>query len=131
LRITPADSLSMHIGGFGFTPDCHDGSEMWDEYLKDVPNLRWVQNGHISYWLQQAEEAHAVSTGTHGNSVVEVLANYQVYTGGYHLRVVTLRPSDHYMRQQTCRVADHYRTEAPEPPTWKTDPQSDWEVNYE
>jgi len=89
-RLGTGDSWNPHDYGVG--NDAHDGDEMWDELVKLHENVFLVVNGHVlNDGLGQL-----TSTGDNGNSVDQVLANYQMKANGGNgwLRYYTFKPSE-------------------------------------
>jgi len=84
------DSWNPHDYGIG--ADAHDGEEMWTELVKLHGNVFLVVNGHVlNDGLGQL-----TSTGDNGNSVHQILANYQMEPNGGNgwLRYYTFKPSE-------------------------------------
>ncbi|MFA5240650.1 MAG: Ig-like domain-containing protein, partial [Phycisphaerae bacterium] len=69
---------------------CNDGEEMWTNFVKLHENISFVFSGHILH----DGIGTLVSTGDNGNSVYQMLANYQDQPNGGNgwLRIVTFYP---------------------------------------
>lgn len=66
--------LAGNAGGSPHTYPCkgNDGQEMWDKLVRKHTNIFLVLCGHIS-----GEASRMTSKGDHGNTVHQVMANYQ------------------------------------------------------
>jgi hypothetical protein len=106
-------------------PDgAHDGEMLWNELVKKHAGVFLVLSGHV---LGRGA-ATLVSRGDRGNSVAQVLANFQMLKDGGlgYLRLVELLPDGRTLRQKTYSPSlDVYATgpdqtgELPvDPPLW-------------
>ena len=69
----------------------NDGEEMWNEFVKLHSNISFVFNGHVlGDGLGRME-----SVGDFGNSVYQIVTNYQSYNNGGdgYLRILEIDPS--------------------------------------
>lgn len=90
-------ALSSGPGG------ANDGVEMWDKLVRRHKNICFVLNGHI---LNDGE-GRLISIGDHGNTVYQILANYQMYGNGGMgwLRIMEFNPG---RRKVTVRTYSPY-----------------------
>ena len=90
---------------------CNDGEEMWTNFVKLHENVSFVFSGHI---LSDGVGT-LVSTGDNGNSVYQMLANYQDEPNGGNgwLRIVTFYPEQQKVGVKTYSpYLDSYNTAA-------------------
>ena len=71
-RLGPGDDHSPHLK----SADFNDGEQIWDKFVRLHPNIFLVVSGHVYGAGRQT------SKGDHGNTVHELLANYQKYPQG-------------------------------------------------
>ena len=64
---------------------------MWEFFVRLHANIAFVFSGHID---NQDGAGRLVSTGDHGNTVYQVMANYQNQGNTGNLRIVTFLPAD-------------------------------------
>jgi hypothetical protein len=106
-------------------PDgAHDGEMLWNELVKKHAGVFLVMSGHV---LGKGA-ASLVSRGDRGNTVLQVLANYQMLEEGGlgYLRLVELLPDGRTLRQKTFSPTLGLYATAPEhtfdlsidPPLW-------------
>ena len=58
----------------------NDGIQVWEQFVSQHPNLSFVFSGHVIDSLQSftsGDNARLISTGRHGNKVIQVLTNFQ------------------------------------------------------
>jgi len=74
-----------------------DGDQIWNAFVKRHPNIFLVVSGHIT------GGGHATVEGDHGNSVYELLADFQgLRAGGSgYLTILTFRPAANAIRVRT------------------------------
>lgn len=90
----------------------NSGAEMWERYLKNWSNLRFVFNGHF---IDTPRQSYLRQTGAHGNVVHAHFFNYQNWgydggklrnmrSGGPHqaatIRLVTIQPGGNAVRMR-------------------------------
>jgi len=96
--------------GLGSSPDgAATGEEIWQEFVKDHQNIMCIFCGHI---LQ--ESGYLESRGTYGNTVFQMMANFQMNTMGGEgfLRIVTFDMDEGTFDVRTYSpYLDEYRTE--------------------
>ena len=97
---------------------CNDGEEMWTNFVKLHENISFVLSGHILH----DGVGRLVSTGDNGNSVYQMLANYQLEANGGNgwLRILTFFPE---IQKVTVETYSPYLD------SYKTDPQQQFEFN--
>lgn len=68
----------------------NDGEMMWDKLVSQYPNILMVVSGHVL----NSGVGTKVSIGKHGNSVYQMLANYQMREkgGNGYLRILKIDP---------------------------------------
>ena len=71
----------------------NDAEEMWSKFIKRNRNIILVLSGHICQGISVM--ARRSDAGEHGNLVHQLLADYQLFTGGGsgYLRIMKFRPS--------------------------------------
>ena len=76
----------------------NDGQELWDKLVSKHPNIFLVLSGHM-----QGVAGRLTSTGEHGNTVHQMMANYQFGPNGGDgwLRVLTFVPEEDTIRVST------------------------------
>ncbi len=98
----------------------HDGEELWQEFVSQHGNFMLVLNGHFASGgdtgnkvVSQSERplnndgvattARQASTGVHGNTVYEIVANYQFATNGGngYLRLMEFLPDGKTVQVKT------------------------------
>ncbi len=112
-RVGEGDSWNPHDYGMCDSSDpnevCNDGEEMWTKCVKLHENMSYVFSGHIC----NDGIGTLVSTGDYGNSVYQMLANYQndAHGGDGWLRIVTFSPEEDKVSIKTYSpYLDQYRT---------------------
>lgn len=97
----------------------NDGQELWDKLVKRHPGFLLTLNGHV---LEDGT-GRLTSQGDHGNSVHQLLANYQMkHEGGQgFLRLIEFRPDE------TIRV----RSYSPSLKTFKTAADQQFDLKLE
>jgi len=81
----------------------NNGEEMWDKLVSRYPNILFVFSGHV---LNDGVGT-LVSKGVHGNSVYQMLANYQSGVEGSEnggngfLRIIEIHPKKHTISVKT------------------------------
>lgn len=92
----------------------NNGEQIWEKLLSKYPNVIFAFSGHV---LNEGT-GRLVSTGVHGNSVYQMLANFQggvintVKGGNGFLRLVTVDPKKKKISVQTYSpYVDEYKTE--------------------
>ena len=91
--------------------ECNDGEEMWTNCVKLHENMSFVFSGHIC----NDGIGTLVSAGDYGNSVYQMLANYQndPHGGDGWLRIVTFSPEEDKVSIKTYSpYLNQYRTGA-------------------
>lgn len=103
------------IGKLTGSESANDGEQMWEKLVSRYPNIMLVFCGHVLY----DGTGMLVSKGRNGNSVYQMLANYQegvINTekgGNGFLRMVTIDPAGKKIGVQTYSpYLDTYKTEA-------------------
>jgi hypothetical protein len=79
-------------------PEVNDGQQMWDEFISRHKNIFMVISGHYPGIGQ------LTSTGVHGNTVHQIMANYQtrLWHGRYGwLRIMEFSPRDNTISVKT------------------------------
>jgi len=88
----------------------NDGQEIWDNLVKDNPNVAMVFSGHVL-----DDGAGRISTpGDHGGTVHQMLANYQMRSRGGegYLRLIEILPDGETIRVKTYSpYLDQYLTD--------------------
>ena len=91
----PAHLWNPHDYGVASQPGgVNDGVEVWDKFVRLHSNISFVFNGHV---LNDGK-ARLVGTGDNGNSVYQMLANYQsgvegsINGGNGYLRLIAFEP---------------------------------------
>ena len=114
-RIGPGDDWNPHsyttCAEATGDQTCHDGEEMWTNFIKRHENISFVFSGHILH----DGVGTLVSTGDHGNTVYQILANYQFEANGGNgwLRVLTFCPKMQKVIVKTYSpYLDQYKTES-------------------
>lgn len=120
-----SDDTRMGIGddwlpqGYGVGKDTgmnavNNGEQIWEKLVSRHKNAMFVFSGHILH----DGTGQLVSTGQHGNTVYQMLANYQEGVHGSEkggngfLRIVTIDPRRHTIQVQTYSPwLRTYRTE--------------------
>lgn len=104
-------SWNPHAYGTASDPGgCNDGQEIWDALVKGNPNMGFVLSGHV---LGDGA-GRCAATGDGGNTVHQILANYQMDTEGGqgYLRLIEIQPDGRTVQVKTYSpVLDHYRTD--------------------
>lgn len=75
-RVTPnTTSASPQVYPLGQDPkqSVNDGEQMWDKFVRRHPNMFMVLSGHIATSTMRSQ----VAVGDHGNTVYEILMDYQ------------------------------------------------------
>lgn len=87
-RVGTGDKWNPHQYGGGF----NDGDEMWDKFVKKHGNIFLVLSGHIL----NSGLGRLTSVGDKGNSIHQVLANYQMkpHGGDGWLRIMNFLPAE-------------------------------------
>jgi hypothetical protein len=69
--------------GYGLGTDANDGEDMWEKFISQHANIRMVLCGHSgsssSHEFGADGAGYLESTGIHGNTVYQMLSNYQYY----------------------------------------------------
>ena len=87
----------------------HDGQELWEKLVSKHAGFIMTLNGHVlndgQAWLE--------STGEHGNSVHQMLCNYQTWHegGDGYLRLYEFRPNGTVQAKSYSPVLDRWLTE--------------------
>lgn len=112
-RVGTGDTWNPHDYGLCSVSDpnevCNDGEEMWTNCIKLHENMSFIFSGHIC----NDGIGTLVSTGDYGNSVYQMLANYQndSHGGDGWLRIVTFSPEEDKVSIKTYSpYLDQYRT---------------------
>jgi len=89
-RVGEGDHSSPH--DFLGHDDVNDGEQMWEKFVKHHANIFLVVSGHI----RPRGAGRLVSKGDHGNTVYQVLANYQNFRNGGNgwLRILRFVPDE-------------------------------------
>ena len=103
---------------YGLT-DANDGEDMWDKFVRKHQNIFLVLSGHV---LGDGL-GYLASTGDHGNTVHQILANYQMQElgGNGWLRIMEFQPAQNKIV---------IRTYSPNLDQYNDDPQNKFEMNY-
>lgn len=77
----------------------NDGEMMWKKLVSQYPNILIVVSGHVL----NSGTGRLVSAGKHGNSVYQMLANYQIGEkgGNGYLRILRIDPQDQKISVKT------------------------------
>ncbi len=111
-----SQSWNPHAYGTGsLAGGTNDGEELWQKLVKKYPNFIMTLNGHV---LNDGA-ARLTSIGDHGNSVHQMLCNYQtgvtgsVEGGQGYLRIYTFKPDKETVDVKTYSpVLGQYKTDA-------------------
>lgn len=89
-------------------PPQNNGVQIWDKLVKTQPNIQFVFNGHV---VSPDGVGNLTSTGAQGNTVYQMLANYQslgsapgqmgVNGGNGYLRLIKFYPSQDKVEVKT------------------------------
>ncbi|MFC1679029.1 Ig-like domain-containing protein [Elusimicrobiota bacterium] len=85
----------------GVRAECgNDGEDMWDELVRKHENISFVLNGHV---IGGDALGKLISVGDHGNTVYQILANYQMESAGGngYLRVMEFAPDENKVYVRT------------------------------
>lgn len=93
----------------------NEGTAVWEKFLARHANLRLVLNGHVT----GSGVARLAGTGLHGNTVWQLLANFQRgvlpdrgYGGGGYLRLLQFQPDGKTVQVRTYSPwYDHWLTD--------------------
>jgi hypothetical protein len=102
----PHDYKTKQNGG-----SVNDGEQLWQKLVKGRANMRFTLNGHV---LNDGL-AYLASEGDHGNTVHQILANYQMKEKGgeAYLRLMEFLPDGQTVQVKTYSPAlDQYKTAA-------------------
>ena len=74
----------------------NNAEQMWQKFLSQHANIFMVLCGHIGGTGRDASEGQLASKGKHGNTVYQILADYQFWKNGGEswLRYMTFRPAN-------------------------------------
>jgi hypothetical protein len=94
----PKDAKNARFyGKFPNGDSRNSGEEMWEKHVRKHPNYQMVLCGHL-----EGPAARNAMKGDHGNTVHQMLANYQyVKNGNGWLRILTFLPAESKIRVQT------------------------------
>jgi len=109
----------------GKEPGMNDGEDMWEKLISKHANILFVLSGHVT----GTGFGYLASKGGKGNSVHQILANYQSgvnppkgYGGGGYMRLLQFLPDG-----KTVRV----RTYSPLYDLWMKDPTQQFDLSLE
>lgn len=93
-RVGDEDMFNPH--GYGIhNTGTNDGDEMWHEFVKHHQNIFLVISGHVHSSDMSATTGMMTSIGINGNTVHQILANYQSFdSDGGWLRIYKFVPND-------------------------------------
>lgn len=110
---TRGTSQSWNPHAYGTSNDpggCNDGEEIWNSLVRGNPNVGLVLSGHV---LNDGA-ARCAAPGDKGNTVHQMLANYQMNAEGGqgYLRLIEILPDRRTVQVKSYSpVLDHYRTD--------------------
>src|ERR1051326_6962087 len=104
LRVAPSENYDAEYYNMGKD---NDGEEMWTNLVSKYPNISMVLSGHIVKAAGQMSAGHETQAGTYGNTVNEIMADYQAMANGGngYLRILKFSPS-----QNTIQVSTYSTT---------------------
>ena len=81
----------------------NDGEEIWTNLTGKYPNISMVLSGHIVKAAGQMSAGHETQAGTYGNTVNEMMADYQAMANGGngYLRILKFSPSQNTIQVST------------------------------
>ncbi len=94
-----------------WAPGRNDGETLWQKLVRKHPNMRLVLSGHV----KGDGQGRLTSTGDHGNTVHQILCNYQMLPEGGqgYLRLMEFLPDGRTIRNKTYSPSlDAYMTDA-------------------
>lgn len=94
-RLGPGDDYSPHKSD----PKWNDGEQMWEKFVRHHPNIFLVVSGHV----KGKGVGRLSSRGVHGNTVHQMLSNYQHLESGGDgwLRVLKFVPGERKLQVRT------------------------------
>ncbi len=123
-RVGLGDALNPHSYGIDDL-GTNDGEEMWEKFVRRHPNIFLVVSGHIHGYGSGYEAGRLSSAGDHGNTVHQLLANYQnayYHYGDGWLRILSFLPSE-------SRIS--VATYSPLLDSWLTDDENSFDLYYD
>jgi hypothetical protein len=88
----------------------NDGEELWQKLVKNHPGMRFALNGHVA----NKGLGYLASQGEGGNTVHQILADYQAYANGgdAYLRLMEFLPDGETVQVKSYSPAlDQYKTD--------------------
>ncbi len=125
-RVGPGDGGNPHNYGVHAT-GANDGEEMWEKFVQHHENIFLVLSGHIT----GDGAGRLTSTGTHGNEVHQLLADYQsLDSGGFGwLRIMEFAPHENLIYVTT--FSPKMYEESGGVRGWMEDPQNMFTLDYD
>jgi hypothetical protein len=104
----------LERGMDGYDVEGNNGEQMWDRFVSQHANIFMVLCGHVGGAGRDEAEGRLDSTGRHGNTVYQLLSDYQFWDKGGEgwLRYLTFHPADDRIEVYTYNpVTDRFLDE--------------------